>query len=67
MTPSRKSKLVIELFLHGHSKLEITRALAEANRDVNPSYLNRYVERVLRLARQRDVIAAYTPEPATTG
>lgn len=67
MTPSRKSKLVIELFLHGHSKLEIARALAEQNRDCSPSYMGRYVANVIRIAKRRGVIPAYTPEPATTG
>lgn len=67
MTPAHKSRLVIELFLHGHSKLEITRALAEQDPACSRSYLNKYVHNVITLSKRRGTIPTYTPEPATTG
>lgn len=66
MSPTHRSKLVIELFKHGNSADEIACALAQKER-VNQTYILRYVHTVIAIAKRRGAIPTYTPEPATTG
>lgn len=66
MSPAHRSKLVIELFKHGHTEYDIARALAREAR-IAPGYEIRYVRTVIAIAKRRGAIPTYTPEPATTG